>query len=79
LQAGGLRPDILRKERDTMKITEVRKRAKGLGLKPGRLSKADLIRAIQRAEGHFDCFGTASGFCDQQDCAWRKDCLGKDA
>lgn len=62
-----------------MRMTEVRKRAKDLGLEPGSLRKADLIRAIQRAEGHFDCFGTATGFCDQQDCAWRKDCLGKDA
>ncbi len=62
-----------------VKTAEIRERAKSLGLQPGRMRKADLIRAIQRAEGHFDCFGTASGFCDQQDCAWRKDCLGKDA
>ncbi len=62
-----------------MKTAEIRERAKSLGVQPGRMRKADLIRAIQRAEGHFDCFGTASGSCDQQDCAWRKDCLGKDA
>jgi len=60
-------------------MTEVRERAKSVGVKPGRMSKADLIRAIQHAEGHFDCFGTAVGFCDQYDCAWRKDGLGKNA
>ena len=62
-----------------MKMAAVRKRAESVGVKPGRMRKPDLIRAIQKAEGHFDCFGTASGFCDQQDCAWRKDCLGKNA
>jgi len=35
-----------------------------------------LIRSIQRAEGNFECCGTAvSGYCDQFDCAWRIYCL----
>ncbi|MDA8433331.1 MAG: 2Fe-2S iron-sulfur cluster-binding protein, partial [Nitrospiraceae bacterium] len=35
-----------------------------------------LVRAIQRAEGNFDCFGSArSGHCSQDDCLWRQDCL----
>ncbi len=34
-----------------------------------------LIRSMQRAEGHSDCFGTAEGHCDRIDCAWRKYCL----
>ncbi|MDJ0655895.1 MAG: hypothetical protein QNJ40_17145 [Xanthomonadales bacterium] len=59
-----------------MIVQEIRKIAKGLGVKSGRLKKAELIRAIQRAEGNFDCFGTAHlGVCDQDSCVWRKDCF----
>ena len=66
-----------RKEGYEMKIQEVRARAKRLGMKGTfGLSKAELIRRIQRAEGNFDCFGSASsGFCDQTNCLWRDDCL----
>ena len=59
-----------------MKMTDVIKKAKvkGVKIKPD-MSKADLIKAIQRAEGNFDCFGTAANYCDQMDCAWREDCI----
>jgi hypothetical protein len=34
------------------------------------------IRGIQRREGNFDCFATATqGFCDQTSCLWRARCL----
>ena len=50
--------------------------AKDLGIKPKNMKKAELIHSIQRNEGNFDCFSTAySGECDQQQCAWRRDCL----
>ena len=62
-----------------MKMADVRQQAKLLGIKPGRKHRADLIREIQKAEGNFPCFRTAHGFCDQHECSWRKDCLGKDA
>jgi hypothetical protein len=39
------------------------------------LSKAELIRRIQKAEGNFDCFGTAKDSCDQSQCCFREDCL----
>ena len=43
-------------------------------LSDGRLTA--VIRAIQLREGNFPCFATAtSGFCDQDHCAWRADCL----
>ena len=34
-----------------------------------------LIRSMQRAEGHSDCFGTSEGHCDCMECTWRKYCL----
>ncbi len=59
-----------------MKMQEIREIAKPLGIKTSRMSKINLVRAIQQAEGNFPCFATAtSGECDQIDCIWRKDCL----
>jgi hypothetical protein len=58
-----------------MKINDLRKRAKALGINSARKGKAELIRAVQKAEGNFDCFGTAREFCDQLACCFREDCL----
>ena len=58
-----------------MKLEEIRAIAKSQSIKPGNLSKAELIKTIQIHEGNFDCYGTAySGECDQ-DCLWRNDCF----
>jgi hypothetical protein len=37
-----------------------------------------LIRSLQRLEGHPDCFGTADHFCGRAECAWREYCLKPD-
>jgi hypothetical protein len=58
-----------------MKVTIIKEKAKALGIKAGRKNSTDLIKAIQQAEGNFPCFKTASGFCDQEGCMWRADCL----
>jgi len=59
-----------------MKLQEIKVIAKTKGIKAGNLKKPDFIRAIQKAEGNVDCFGSASsGYCDQVDCLWRGDCL----
>lgn len=61
-----------------MQIQAIRNIAKGHGIPSSKQTKAELIRSIQKAEGNFDCFGSASdGFCDQLDCSWREDCLPK--
>lgn len=39
------------------------------------LSVANLIRKIQIAEGHVDCFATDRLRCDQLSCRWRQECL----
>lgn len=60
-----------------MTLKEIREIAKEKGVKAGKLKKDELIRAIQLAEGNFDCYGTAvAGDCSQTDCFWRADCLG---
>ena len=58
-----------------MHMTEIKKRAEELGLKPGRMGKSDLIHAIQNREGNSPCFQTGRDSCDQFNCCWRGDCL----
>jgi len=59
-----------------LNIKEIREMARQLGVRSTRMRKADLIRAIQQAEGNFDCFGTATEEeCDQEECLWREDCF----
>ena len=57
-------------------LKDVKEIAKSKGINPGKMKKADLIKAIQKAEGNFDCFGTATaGHCDQLGCFWMTECL----
>lgn len=59
-----------------MQMQEIRNMAKSMGLKTSRLSKVNLVREIQIAEGNFECFATAQdGNCDRTDCVWRDDCF----
>jgi len=61
-----------------MNLKEIKEMAKQHSIKSAKMKKADLIRAIQKSEGNFDCFGSAlSGECSQQDCMWRSDCMGE--
>lgn len=59
-----------------MKMLEVRMLAKNRGINSFGQTKENLIRQIQRSEGNFDCFGSAAGYCDQSECAFRSLCLG---
>jgi hypothetical protein len=59
-----------------MTINEVRRIAKDKGIKlVARQTKSEIIHAVQKMEGNFDCYGSAQKFCDQTDCLWREDCL----
>jgi hypothetical protein len=59
-----------------MNVKEVKAIAKRMGLKIGRLRKAELINSIQTAEGNIPCFGTERlQYCGEGGCLWRDDCL----
>ena len=59
-----------------MKLAEIEKKARSVGIKDTwKYSKKDLVKTIQRTEGNFDCFGTASDSCNQLTCCWRSDCI----
>ena len=58
-----------------MKMADIRKRAKELGIKSSRMKKVDLIRSIQVSEGNIACFGTERvQYCGEEACLWRDDC-----
>jgi hypothetical protein len=62
--------------RAIMEIKGVRSIARKRGIPFAGMGKEDLIRAIQLAEGNFDCYGTATEEeCDQEGCLWREDCF----
>ncbi|MGB2809913.1 MAG: hypothetical protein WBC22_19390 [Sedimentisphaerales bacterium] len=56
-------------------MPEIRKKAKELGITPGKLKKAELIHTIQTAEGCTPCFGWSNGECTSTDCCFLQDCL----
>lgn len=58
-----------------MGMPEIKKKAKGLGITPGKMKKAELIHAIQTAEGCTPCFGWSNGECSNIDCCFMQDCL----
>lgn len=58
-----------------MTLNEIKPIAEKLGIKTGKLKKADLIRLIQEKEGNDICFDTGlSESCRQDDCLWKPDC-----
>jgi hypothetical protein len=56
-------------------MNEIKTRARQLGVKPGKLKKAELIREIQKAEANPTCFNTNFAVdCGQENCLWLSDC-----
>ena len=62
-----------------MKVAEIKQKAGLLGIKAANMKKAELIHAIQKAEGNNPCFGTAKDSCPYTNCCFMKDCLRKKA
>ena len=57
-----------------MKIQRISEIASEPGLAPSKAEKIELIGAIRRQEGNFDCFATAcDGMRDHTGCPWRED------
>jgi len=58
-----------------MKNSEVKQKAKSLGIDYSKMKKTELIRTIQEREGNRPCFGTSNGTCPYTDCCFMEDCL----
>ncbi len=59
----------------SMKMSDIRDKARGLGISPGKAKKVDLIHWIQSSEGNAQCYGHSGGYCDQGACCFIGDCL----
>lgn len=60
---------------EEMKLRDIIHKAFELGIVPADKSAADLIRSIQRAEGHQECFDTGRAVeCGQRRCLWLRIC-----
>lgn len=72
----GFWPD--RRKEDEMKFGEIRSMAKGMDINTYRMSKTNIIQAIQREEHNFDCYGTdRADICEELSCLWRADCVNQ--
>lgn len=61
-----------------VKMNDIKAIAAKFDIKPGRMKKADLIRAIQDAEGNPQCFATDRILnCPETNCYWREDCASE--
>jgi hypothetical protein len=59
----------------SLTIGQIKQKARHLGIEPGKMTKTQLIHAIQQAEGYNTCYGTAQGWCEYESCCFRGDCL----
>ena len=58
-----------------MKVAEIKTIAKQRKIKTGKVTKTELVRAIQLDEGNSPCFDTnTSQICGQDNCLWREHC-----
>lgn len=57
-----------------MKVTEIKAMAKAKNITIGKKKKADLIHALQEAEGNVPCYESGITNCGLTDCLWFDDC-----
>jgi hypothetical protein len=63
----------------SLTMSQIKEKAKVLGINVGKMKKAELIRAIQVAEGCTPCYGRSNGGCPWTQCCWRSDCFTQKA
>ena len=54
-----------------MNMPEIKAKARGLGIAPGKMKKVELIHSIQIAERCTPCYGMSGGDCPHADCCFR--------
>ncbi len=59
-----------------MNLKGVKEKALELGIKIGKMKKAEAVHAIQEAEGNEPCYCTGMAeTCGQESCCFREDCV----
>jgi hypothetical protein len=59
----------------SLTMSDIKIKAKALGIDAGKMKKTELIHAIQKAEGNTVCYGRSNGSCPWTRCCWRSDCF----
>ena len=59
----------------SLTLTQIKDKAKLLGINAGKMKKTELIHAIQVAEHCTPCYGRSNGNCPWTQCCWRGDCF----
>jgi hypothetical protein len=73
--SGLRRVSTLTKEKKIMKLQEIKAIAQRLEIPVRKMTKAELVRAIQKKEQNTECFETgAAAECGQDKCLWADDC-----
>ena len=56
------------------------KMSKGLSIRSSDITRADIIRTIQREEESIECFGTEwIEYCGKHRCVWKDECLAENS
>ena len=63
----------------SLTMTQIKEKAKRLGVNAGKMKKVELIHAVQVAEGCTPCYGRSNGNCPWTQCCWRGDCFTNQA
>ncbi len=58
-----------------MTMSDIKIKAKALGIDGSKMKKTELVHAIQKAEGCTPCYGRSNGSCPWTQCCWRGDCF----
>lgn len=58
-----------------MAMSDIKEKAKTVGINAGKMKRTELIHAIQVAEHCTPCYGRSSGNCPWTQCCWRGDCF----
>ena len=59
-----------------MKLRDIQKKAKAMGIQATRMGKVELIRTIQGQEKSIPCYGSDRvAYCEEKACLWREDCV----
>jgi hypothetical protein len=58
-----------------MNQEDIRARAQSLGMSLEEDDPAEVIRAIQRAEGNTGCFRSGRTWCAETECCWMAECI----
>ena len=59
----------------SINMSKLRQKARALDIDTKNMDRSQLIRTIQLTEGNSPCFKTNQGWCKEESCCFRGECL----